>query len=154
MSENEKKKKVISVGDFIKSRDRIVDVAVPDPEEIGGTISIRLLIKKPSPADTIRIMEFVNKRLGDKVHLLSQEMSDMDQDTRNEAISLAYEYDATLISSSVYYPPDGDDLSIDTGKVFETSADVMDKCPNDLFNSLRMIVGQNRYVITEGEAKK
>jgi len=151
---SEKKKKVIAVGDFIDSKNRIMNVAIPDPEEIGGTIEVTVLIRKPSPKDTIKIMEFVNKRFEGKADIIGKKMSDLDDEKRNEAFQLAFEYDATLISSSVYYPPDSGNPNDETEKVFESASEVMDRCPSDLFNALRMIVGQNRYVIAEGEAKK
>lgn len=147
--------KIIAVGDFIKNKDKIVDVAVPDPEIPGGTIGVTLRIKKPSPNDTIKIMEFVNNRLGDKMDLVqTDDIMTLKAEERNEAINLAYQYDATLISSSVFFPPEDGDLSKNTEKVFATADKVLDECPNDLFNALRSIVGRDKTVLTEAEAKK
>jgi len=54
----------------------------------------------------------------------------------------------------VFFVPANKDLSIETDKVFPTMEDVMTKCPTDLFNALREIVGLTKPTITEGEAKK
>jgi hypothetical protein len=147
-------RKVISIGDYIKVTDRVVDIELIDPINPSNKVVVSLRIKRANPKETIKIMEFVNRKMGDKSVFTDKEIADMDAEERVTAINLAYNYDATLISSCVFLPPANGDLSQETEKVFPTADDVLDKCPLDLFDRLKEIVGQQRMVVPEGEAKK
>lgn len=155
---SEQTKKVISVGDFLKVTDSIVEFELQDPEGVDGAmVTLPLRIRRANPRETIKIMEFVNKRMGDSVVFTEGDMAKMTPDERTEAINLAYQYDATLISSCTFHPPvNNGPLVTDPNpkKVFETADDVLDNCPLDLFDKLRISVGRQRMVMTEAEAKK
>ncbi len=157
MSEH-KEKKIIAVGDFIKITDVVTEFEVQDPTGADGDkVYMLLRIRRANPRETIKIMEFVNKKMGDKAVFTEDDIAKMTAEERTSAINLAYQYDATLISSCVFHPPvDGQDISTDPNprKVFNTADDVLDKCPLDLFDKLRLSVGRQRMVMTEAEAKK
>jgi hypothetical protein len=157
---DQKPKKIIAVGDFLKKRDKVVDFEVLDPDGDGindlATLPIR--IRTATPRGTIKVMEFVNQRLGDKASFTETEMENMSPDERTEAITLAYHYDATLISSCAFYPPaEGKTIEDEPNPIpiFKNSDEVLDRCNSlDLFNQLRTVIGRQRMVITEAEAKK
>jgi hypothetical protein len=155
---SEREKKVIAVGDFLKVTDTIVEFELQDPtSDIGEMVTVPIRIRRANPNETIKIMEFVNKRMGDSSVFTEGDLSKMSPDERTEAINLAYQYDATLISSCSFHPPaDGVSLEQDPnpGKVFETADDVLEHCPLDLFDKLRVTIGRQRMVMTEAEAKK
>lgn len=155
---SEQTKKVISVGDFLKVTDTIIEFELMDPSGTGeDSVIVPIRIRRANPKETIKIMEFVNKRMGDTGVFTGGDIASMSPDQRTEAIELAYQYDATLISSCAFVPPvNGGPLETDPNpsKVFETADDVLEKCPLDLFDKLRTAVGRQRMVITEAEAKK
>lgn len=150
-------RKIIAVGDYLKKKKSIIDVEVLDPENPKESVYIQFLIQKPSPKDTLIIMEFVNHRMShlledDKSEIKEKDIRAMTSEDRTEAINLVYAYDATLISSCVFKPQPGEDGR--PVKVWETSDDVLADNTIELFEKLRAIVGSQKVVISEGEASK
>jgi len=148
-------KKIIAVDDYLKVNDRVVDFDLHDLENPNQMVTLALRIKRASPRDTIKIMELVNLRFGDNPNVIAEDdISKMSAEQRNATINLSYQYDATLISSCVYHPPANGNMSEETERVFEDMDAVLDRCPSELFERLREIIGRQKMVLPSAEAKK
>ena len=152
-------RKLISVGDYLKVSDGIKDFELQDPDgNEGEMVTLSLRIRRANPRETIKIMEFVNNRLGDNLEGFGEtKFESMTGEERSNAVNLSYEYDATLISSCVFrLPPEGMTIEDDTEpiKVWETADDVIDGCPLELYEKLKTVIGKQKLVMPEAEAKK
>jgi hypothetical protein len=151
-----KKRKVIAVGDYIRRQDRIISITTTDSENPTEEVDLFFRIKTPSPRESIKMMEFVNNRVEGKT-IGSDDFSfeNLSPDERNKYIKTSLEYEALLVSSCVFLPPDDlSDLSQKTNRVWETLDDVLDYCPLDLFNKLKNEVSGEKLFINTAEAKK
>ena len=143
MQEN---RKIISLGDYITKKNKIVDFELNDPES-DGMVTISFLIKRPTPYDTIKVMEHGAANQD----LFERDQKDMSEEELNRLYTAVFNHDAIIISSCVFFPPENGE---EPKKVFETPKDVLERCPNELFTKLKDYIQENGFIIASGEAKK
>lgn len=157
-----KERKVISLGDYVRKMDSVKYVETPD-----GHIPIR--IKRPSPKDSLVIMEMVNKGVGDDAMEKVQsgeelDVNKMSPEERMQVIEFSFMYDATLISSCCFMPSfDDAQMTVPSKiqgdkpkKIWESPAEVMELIDEILFNALKKEIRGAGVAeeISAGEAKK
>lgn len=156
-----KERKVISLGDYVKKLDSVKYAETPD-----GDIPIR--IKRPSPKDSLVIMEMVNKEIADETMEEIQagqelDVNKMSPDERIEVLRFSYQYDATLISSCCFYPTmDGDGTVAlkqeeNPKRIWENADDAMSIMIDEiLFGALKKLIRGTGVAeeISAGEVKK
>lgn len=155
-----KERKVIALGDYMKKVDSVKYVVTPD-----GDIPIR--IKRPSPKDSLVIMEMVNKEVAGQsvAEIESIEKVDIDKmtpDERTELVRFSYRYDSTLISSCSFQPTFEKDGTVallqekDPKRIWEDSEAVMTGTDEILYNGLKKLIKGTGVAeeISAGEAKK
>ena len=153
---SDSKRNVISVADYVNKIDSVAFISLME-----GDIPIR--IKRPSPKDSLVIMEMVQKASGEGMDdaLTGLDTDNLTPEEKIELIRFSYDFDATLISSCCYHPDmDGDEAaetqSDNPTKIWEDKDDVLERSTEALFNKLRAYIKGTGVAdqITEGEAGK
>lgn len=146
MSDNEAiqstEKKILSVQDYLKSRDGIVDVELSD-------CILPIRIKKPSPRDAQTVLEYLQKEMGNKTEEMKIETASDEE--RVKMIKTFYMFDALQVSSCCFHPDMNTDPPV---KIWPTADDALDNNTTELFEKLKGIVASRKFIMTEGEAKK
>lgn len=138
------KKKIVALGDYIEKTDTIEVIELP-------TCLVEVRLKRPSQEDSMKLMEFLSQNIDTEEikRYADGKIDNEPMEKKMELLRFSYFQDAMLISSCIFYP-----VMDEEKKVWEKAEDVLNECDPALFDALKELIGSNKLVMTEIEAKK